>query len=163
MADFRAVNERLSFTESYPLPHIPTVMSSLKGCQFFSATDALHGYFAVPIKPADRHKTAVSVTAADGSTERYQYRRMAMGLSSSAAIYQALMTRVCARVPGCRPYLDDCLLAHRTFEEHTRALRIFLESCRAAQIALKPSKCYFAAASCFSILSVGPWIHLHLP
>mgnify|MGYP001982756146 CR=1 FL=1 len=43
IADFRKVNESLSFSESYPLPHIPSVLASLSGCRYYSATDATHG------------------------------------------------------------------------------------------------------------------------
>jgi hypothetical protein len=142
VADFRKLNDALSFSESFPLPHIPSVLSSLSGCKWYSATDALHGYWAVPIAAEDRHKTAISVTAASGGAERYQYKRMAMGLKPAAAIYQAMMTRVCADIPGCRPYLDDCLLGHASFEEHAHALRQLFEACRRAGISLKPEKIY---------------------
>jgi hypothetical protein len=58
----------------YPLPRIEETLARLEGAAFFSIMDLQSGYWQVPIKEADRPKTAF--VTADGL---YQFKVMAMG------------------------------------------------------------------------------------
>ena len=138
VSDFRQVNDRLAHVESFPIPDIRDTLSSLEGKTIFSALDALHGYWSVPIQPEDRHKTAFIV---DG--EQFQYKRMGMGLSPSSAVFQRMMSAILAHIPNANAYIDDILIASSSLEEHREDLRNVLQSCQDAGISIKPAKCKF--------------------
>jgi len=53
----RAVNEA-TYKDSYSLPHIDTCLGSINGAVWFTTLDLRSEYHAIPIKEADRDKTA---------------------------------------------------------------------------------------------------------
>ena len=55
--DYRAINA-VTYKDTYPLPHIDTCLESMDGAVWFSTLDLRNGYYNIPIKEADRFKTA---------------------------------------------------------------------------------------------------------
>jgi len=43
----------------------------------------------------------------------------------------------------CFVYIDDILIASKTFDEHVRHLELVFDRLRRAGLRLKPSKCFF--------------------
>ena len=73
--DYRAVNS-VMYKDTYPLPHIDTCLGSMDGAVWFSTLDLRPGYHAIPIKEADRDKTAFVTRR--GS---FRYKVMPFGLT----------------------------------------------------------------------------------
>ena len=55
--DFRKLNAA-SRHDSYPLPRISEVISTLAGAKVFSTLNLKSGYYQIGMKPEDRKKTA---------------------------------------------------------------------------------------------------------
>jgi hypothetical protein len=56
-ADFRKLNE-ITIKDRYPLPRIDEVFDIVTKQVVFSAMDLLSGFWQIPVKDSDRHKTA---------------------------------------------------------------------------------------------------------
>ena len=80
----RGVNKVLR-SNSYPLPDISNVLSSLYKSKYFSCVDLKSGYWQVEVAPEDREKTAFVCHRG-----LYEFNVMPFGLSS-APIFQELM------------------------------------------------------------------------
>jgi len=55
--DYRQLNS-ITYQDAYPLPHIDTCIGSMNGAVWFSTLDLRSGYHKIPIREADRDKTA---------------------------------------------------------------------------------------------------------
>jgi len=75
--DYRQLNS-VSYKDTYPLPHIDTCLGSMNGAVWFSTLDLRSGYHNIPIREAERDKTAFI-------TRRgcFRYRVMPFGLTFS--------------------------------------------------------------------------------
>ena len=73
----------------------------------------------------------------------YAFVRMPFDLCNAPATFQRLMQRVLAGLEyKCYfIYLDDILVASKTFEDHHTHLRIVFTRLRAALLHLKPKQC----------------------
>jgi hypothetical protein len=82
------------------------MLESLEGSTVFSACDALHGFWGIPVRVEDRHKLAFQV-----GNRNPQYRVLPMGVASSSSIFQRFMTATFAACPHTRIFVDDLLVA----------------------------------------------------
>lgn len=140
--DFREVNKTLS-VPSYPLPRIDDVLQCFEGKKFFSVLDLVSGFWQIPIRKEDRHKTAF--VTSDGL---FEWNRLPFGLASSPAYFQKLMDLVIAGMKWtCAiAYIDDIIIYSDTLEHHMADLRRLFVALRAANLKLKPQKCILGAA-----------------
>jgi hypothetical protein len=44
--------------DKFPIPSIEEIKDDLKGAKYFSTLDFISGYWQIPIREKDRHKTA---------------------------------------------------------------------------------------------------------
>ena len=74
----------------------------------------------------------------------YEFVRMPFGLCNAPATFQRLMQVVLAGLEwdACFVYLDDILIASKTFEEHICSLKRVFDRLRSAGLRLKPKKCF---------------------
>ena len=86
--DYRRMNA-VTYKNSYPLPHIDTYLGSVNGAVWFSTLDVRSGYHNIPIKEADRDKTAFI-------TRRgcFRYKVMPFGLTCAPSVFQRLVDLV---------------------------------------------------------------------
>ena len=103
VSDFRELNARLSHIEQFPLPDVREMLESLEGSTVFSACDALHGFWGIPVRAEDRHKLAFQV-----GDRNLQYKVLPMGVASSSAIFQKFTTATFARCPHTPFSLTIC-------------------------------------------------------
>ncbi len=75
----------------------------------------------------------------------YEFIRMPFGLCNAPATFQRVMQAVLVGLEwrSCFVYLDDILIASRTFDEHLEHIKEVLQRLRAAGLRLKPKKCLF--------------------
>lgn len=137
--DYRMLNKNLADI-TWPLPLIGDILTYLNGCQWFTSLDMNSGYWQIPIKEDDRHKTAFITP--DGC---WEFNTMPFGLKTSPAIFQRCMDRVLAGLKWghCLLYLDDVLVMAPDFQEMLQRLKKVLDRLRGASMTLNPAKCTF--------------------
>ncbi|GBM26114.1 Retrovirus-related Pol polyprotein from transposon 17.6 [Araneus ventricosus] len=110
--------------DSYPLPRIDDTLDALNGSQWFTTLELKSGYWQIEILPEDREKTAF--TTGQGL---WQFKVMPFGLCNAPATFERLMETVLCELSSeaCLVYLDDIIIAERTFEEYLNNLRKVFE------------------------------------
>ena len=134
--DFRRLNA-VTKKDVYPLPHIDDILDTLGESRFFSSLDLASGYWQVELDPDSRQKSAFTTFCG-----LFEFVRMPFGLRQP--LFNAcLMQKVLAGLEWrtCFVYLDDILVAFRSFEEHVQHLREVFTRLRDAGLRLKPHKC----------------------
>jgi len=135
--DYRKLNE-ITYKDAYPLPVIEDNLAQLKDSVIFSALDNVGAFHSVPLREGDQPKTAFS-----SSEGLFQFRYLPFGLMNGPPTYSRLVKLVLKDVPltVALPYLDDCCVHSRSFDEHVTGLRSVFQAYQNAGLKLKPSKC----------------------
>ena len=74
--DYRTLNKK-TIPRRYPIPHQADLIEKVNGAEVFSVFDLKQGYFNIPIKVSDQHKTAFIVPWG-----KFQWKRLPLGLLS---------------------------------------------------------------------------------
>ena len=137
--DFRLLNQGLKHNR-YPIPHIKDYLDQLHGSQFFSSIDLRSGFYNVVLSEESRPLTAFN---ACGDTLRF--KRLAQGVKTSPAIFQAVMAKVTGDLLNKRAvvYLDDLLAFDKTENDALETIRLVLERFMDKGFKLNPEKCNF--------------------
>ena len=137
--DFRRLNQAI-VKNSYPLPLIDDVLSSLGDAKIFSCLDLKSGYWQIEMAEEDRCKTAFVCHKG-----LYEFNVLPFGLCTAPPVFQDLMNRVLGDIQNkfTIAYLDDIIIYSKTFEEHIHHLDIVLNKLKGAGLKIKPSKCSF--------------------
>ena len=127
--------------DAFTLPRIDDTIDSLAGCCYFSSLDLKSGYWQQEIAEEDREKTAFTV----GPLGFFEFETLAFGLVNAPASFQRLMQTIMGdlHLKECWLYLDDIIVASRTFPEHLNRLNNVFQRLDKAGLKLKPSKCHF--------------------
>ena len=117
--DFRIVNKHLSIP-GCSLPCIDDVLKSFEGKKLFSVVDLVSGFWQIPLKKEDKHKT-VFVTAKG----HFKLTRLSVGPPSCLAYFQQLRDLV---IRGMKwtcviAYIDGIIIFSDSFEDHLRHLQ----------------------------------------
>ena len=106
-------------SNSYPLPDISDILSSLHKAKYLSGVDLKCGYWQVKVVPEDREKTAFVCHRG-----LYEFNVMPFGLSSAPPIFQELMNKVLgqAMYKYAMAYIDDVVTYSETFQDHLKYL-----------------------------------------
>ena len=140
-SDFRQVNDQTE-PDGYPLPNLRHFTHKLKGSRVFSKIDLIKAFHQIPIAKEDQMKTATKTPWGV-----YFYKRLAMGLSSSAQSFQRLLDHVLDGVEGCFVYLDDIMLYTANQNQHDKVLEEVLSRLNNAGLSIALDKCKFAKES----------------
>ena len=93
--DYRRLNN-ITKKDAYPLPRMEDCLDSLGDAKVFTSLDCTAGYWQVPLRPADREKTAFTTHAGI-----YHWLSMPFGLTNAPATFQrALDTIYCLGSSG---------------------------------------------------------------
>jgi len=135
--DYRDINAQ-TVKDSFPLPRIGEVWSSLAGAKYFASLDLLMGYHQVEVREQDRLKTAFITHKG-----LFVYNVMPFGLCNAPATFQRLMEKILGSRIGrdVLVYLDDVLIYGATPEAVLRSLREVLMALIRAGLKCKSSKC----------------------
>ena len=119
----------------YPLPRVDDILVALEETKYFTSFDLVSGYWQIGLDPDARQKSAF-VTY----NGLYEFVRMPFGLCNAPATFQRLMHRVHAGLEYkcCFIYLDDILVASKTFQDHLMHLKKVFTCFRNAKLRLKP-------------------------
>ena len=138
--DYRATANKALIPNSYPLPNIDEILSSMQGCKVFSCLDLKSGYYQIAMAEKDKAKTAFVCFRG-----LFEFNVMPFGLSSAPPIFQELMDKVLGPTKNqfAIAYLDDILIYSKTEKEHVQHIREIFRRLDEAGLKLKPSKCDF--------------------
>lgn len=142
--DARGLNE-ISKLDSYPLPNVDRILSSLRDAKFISSIDLRKAFWQVPLDPASREKTAFSIIGRG----QFQFVTMPFGLCNAAQTQQRLVDAIFGPKyePKIFSYVDDIIITGSTFEEHLSLLKIVKEKLKEANLTINLKKCDFFKTS----------------
>lgn len=141
--DYRAPNKK-TVRENYPMPLIDDQLDVLSGNKYYSTLDLASGYYQIPIRETDRHKTGF--VTPDGY---YEFNRMPFGLANAPATFQPIMHQVLGslRHKEALTYLDDVIIPSKDINEGMSRLESVLRLFADAGLTLKLPKCFFFCSS----------------
>eukprot|EP01135_Chromosphaera_perkinsii_P007139 Nk52_evm1s712 gene=Nk52_evmTU1s712 len=140
VVDYKRVDAQMEKTVNVlPNPEID-IFGHLHGCKFFSAIDLTTGYYSVAVDPDSRRYTAV--TLRDGRV--FEFNTMPMGFASAPAHFSAAMTDAFKDLPFVHVYLDDLIVASRTYEEHVNHVKLVFQRLDELKLTVALYKCQFA-------------------
>ena len=144
--DYRNLNAT-SVLESYPIPHIQSMMDNLYGSKIFSVLDLKSAYFNVPILKKDRHKTAIIVKSGC-----YEFNYLPLGLKSAPAtfmrfIHEALHSQAPELKDHTEIYLDDILIHTPDIDLHKKILEKVCQCLNKFNLGINLSKCVLGKSS----------------
>ena len=116
--DFRTKVNKLSKTDSFPIPRVDDCIDQIGNATYVSKFDLLKGYWHVPL--TDRMKEISAFVTPNGL---YQFKVMAFGLKNAPSTFTRLMSRVIGSLHNCVVYIDDVVVFNDTFEEHVCCIR----------------------------------------
>jgi len=93
--------------DAYPLPRMEDCLDSLGDARVFTSLDCKAGYYQVPLRPADREKTAFTTHAGI-----YHWLSMPFGLTNAPATFQRALDIILSGLKWqlCLVYLDDVII-----------------------------------------------------
>lgn len=139
--DARKLNERTK-RDAYPLPHQNRILSRLGSFRYLTTIDLSQAFLQIPLCPESRPYTAFSIPGRG----LYQFKRLPFGLVNSPATLSKLMDRVLGfgeLEPNIFVYLDDIVVASKTFREHIAHLKELAKRLREANLRINITKSKF--------------------
>ena len=73
----------------------------------------------------------------------FQYKKTTLGLRNAPALFSRAMRKTLGDLPETNNYLDDVVIASKTWISHLAAIRRALQRFLDCGLKLKPSKCEF--------------------
>ena len=111
------VNPNLVQSQKYPLPRPEEILAKLAGGQKYSTIDLKWAYSQICLDEKSQEITTLS-------THRglFKVKRLAVGLSPAAEIFQRAIDQVIGEMPGVGIFQDDLIITAKTTEEHLSTL-----------------------------------------
>lgn len=135
--DYKITVNQATTTETYPLPRIEELMSTLSGGKLFSKLDLASAYQQVLLE--EDSKKLLTVNTHRGL---FVYNRLAFGVSSAPAIFQRIMENLMKDLEVV-VYLDDLLITGKTEQDHLQKLQAVLQRLQESGLRVKKAKCEF--------------------
>ena len=136
--DYKVTLNRVAKTDTYPLPKIEDLFTSLSGGKFFSKMDLASAYLQIPLDEQSKEYTTINTHKG-----LYCYNRLPFGVASAPSIFQRTMENILQGINHVCVYLDDILVTGATKQEHLQNLDEVLSRLEAAGMRLKYDKCAF--------------------
>ena len=138
--DYRKLNA-LTKEMKCQLPNIEDLMTLFKGKGFITSLDMKGGYWHIPIRPSDRHKTAFIF-----DSTLYEWNVLPFGSTNAPALFQKTMNQIFKPLiqnGTVVVYLDDIAIISETLEDHRRQLKDVFELISKYNNHLRIDKCTF--------------------
>ena len=135
VSDLRLLNSKIK-DDKYPHSFAADAIDQLAGCQiFFSTLDLLSSFHQIPLDESSRPYTAFSA-----NNMLLQYRQVPMGLKSSCSALARALQIALSGLQGidAHLYVDDVLVASRTYEEHLAKLGRVFSRLEETRVVLNP-------------------------
>lgn len=139
--DFRNLY-KITIPIAYRMPNMEEIFSLHDRGKYFTTLDARSGYWCIPINNESKVKTVFS-----SSFGKYQFRRLAFGLSNAPAAFVALMDQVLQGLDHfALGYVDILVHTKTNLQDHLMHIQKVFERLRDHKAELNISKCNFAQA-----------------
>lgn len=138
--DYRGLN-KVTSTDIYPMPRIEELLDKVAPTEYITTMDLCKGYYQVPLAEEDKAKTAFLTPMG-----KFQFTRMPFGLKNAPAVFQRLMDGILGGLDFAAAYIDDVVVASKTWEEHLQHLRTVMDRITASGLKVKRTKCVFGGA-----------------
>ena len=137
VVDYKKLNN-ITIKDNHPLPNMEQAIQILGGgYNFFSKFDLKSGFWQIPIKEEDKHKTAF--VTPDGL---FEWNVLPQGLKNSPPSFQRVMVDI---LSSCRPftliYIDDIVIYSKSFQEHLNHVNQVFSILYKHNFQLNPPKC----------------------
>ena len=141
--DYRKLNEGC-FRQNWSIPNIEETLASLSGNKIFSTLDCANAFNALPIE--EQSKPLTSITTKWGN---YQFNKIPYGMQGSSFSFAKAIAKILSRLPRTTayPYIDDAILATKTFDEMLNNLESVLEAYNKNNLIIQSSKSNIFAKS----------------
>ena len=136
--DYRKINQITRY-DAEPTSDQEDIFARLNGCRYFTRMDLSKGYWQIPVAKDSRKYTSFMTRKG-----LWQFKRMPFGLATAPGNFCRMMRRLLNGLECVENYMDDILIATRSFEEHLTTIQKVLERLRKAGLTAKPSKCMMA-------------------
>ena len=140
VVDYRRLNTQIE-DELFYMPSISEILGSLKSeNKVYSTLDLGSGFFQLELEEDSKEYTAFNTPVG-----RYEFNRLPMGLKTSPAFFQRLMSLVLSGQlgQGVFVYIDDICILSPDVETHLKTLGEVLAKLKEAGLKVKLSKCKF--------------------
>ena len=104
--DYKVTVNRATEIDTYPLPRIEDMLTSVAGGTVFSKLDLAHAYQQLVLD--DDSQQMITITTHKGL---YRVKRLPFGIASAPSMFQQIMESVLQGVPGTKVYIDDILVS----------------------------------------------------
>ena len=139
--DFRVINKFIVF-DAETIPNADDIFVKLAGCRYVSKFDLSKGYWQLPLDESSKQ-----ITAFQTPLGLYHFTVMPFGLVNASASYSRLMRKLLEGMQSVDNFIDDVIIFTSSFQEHLSVVREFLQRLRAANLTVKPSKCFIGYRS----------------
>ena len=141
--DYRWLNKK-TVRNRYPLPLPEEMFDRLGGAKVFSKIDLKSGYWQIPVREGDVHKTAFKTRWG-----LYEYLVMPFGVTNAPAQFMNMMNDLLEEFLDrfVLVFLDDILIYSANLDQHKEHLWRVLMKLREHQLFAKASKCEFVKGS----------------
>ncbi|AAP78924.1 putative multifunctional pol protein [Cestrum yellow leaf curling virus] len=139
--NYKALN-KATIGNAHKLPRIDSILTKVKGSNWFSTLDAKSGYWQLRLHPQSKPLTAFSCPP----QKHYQWNVLPFGLKQAPGIYQNFMDKNLEGLENfCLAYIDDILVfTNSSREEHLSKLLVVLERCKEKGLILSKKKAIIA-------------------
>lgn len=136
--DYRRLNTK-TVPDAFPLPPLRTLLTRMRGANYFSTLDLSDAYHLIRVHEQDRYKTAFTTNYG-----LYQYRVPSFGLINAPATFQRLMNTIIKEIGIIQSsaYLDDIMLFNAERQEHLTNLATTFKILQRYGVYLKIKKCH---------------------
>jgi len=130
--DYRRLNN-ITKKNAYPLPRMEDCLDSIGDAKAFTSLDCTAGYWPVPLRPADREKTAFTTHAGIN-----HWLSMPFGLTNAPATFQRALDIISSGLERRfrLVYLDDVIIFSASAEQHFKDVDVVLTRLREAGVTL---------------------------
>ena len=134
--DARGLNQECS-QDHFELARIGNILDRMSNCKWLSNLDFQSSFTQVGLVPS-----AQPLTAFTYKNERYMWKRLVQGQTSSSAQFSRMVSQLFSCVPfeSLILYLDDALLWSHDLESHLKKLRFFFDRLTWGNLKLNPHK-----------------------
>lgn len=133
--DMRRANEAIE-RENYPVTTFETLMTKLRGAQFFSKLDLLSAYHQLEL-----HADSREITTFITHEGIFRYKRLMFGVNAAPGSFQRVLCELLAACLNCINFMDDMLVYGKTEKEHDESLAKVLTTFRENNVTLNEDKC----------------------
>ena len=139
--DYRKLNA-ITKRLAYSLPSIQQLMGKFKDKSWISTIDIKSGYWHIPIREADRCKTAFIFNG-----KVYEWNVMPFGPTNAPPHFQKTMDKIFDDLEYVMVYMDDITIISSSPEQHQQHLKTVFDRLAEYKIKIRPDKCAFAQDS----------------